>query len=49
MITAAFAAGKLSYSKVRAITRVATPDNEATLVKLAEHGTAVHVERSVRA
>ncbi len=49
LITAEFATGKLSYSKVRAITRVATPDNEATLVELALHSTAVHVERSVRA
>jgi hypothetical protein len=49
LITAAFAAGRLSYSKVRALTRVATPDNEAELVTLGEHGTAVHVERSVRA
>jgi hypothetical protein len=49
LITAAFAAGRISYSKVRAITRVATPDNEAAHVTHAEHGTAVHVERSVRA
>jgi hypothetical protein len=49
LITSAFAAGRLSYSKVRALTRVATPDNEAELVVLGEHGTAVHVERSVRA
>jgi hypothetical protein len=48
-MTAAFAAGRLSYSKVRALTRVATPENEAELVVLGEHGTAVHVERSVRA
>jgi hypothetical protein len=49
LVTEHFAAGRLSYSKVRAITRVATPDNEAALVELALHGTAVQVERSVRA
>jgi hypothetical protein len=45
--TAAFAAGQLSYSKVRAITRVATPKSEAALVEVAQHGTASHVDRIV--
>jgi hypothetical protein len=49
LITAAFASGTLSYSKVRAMTRVATPDNEAELLTIGEHGTAIHVERAVRA
>ena len=49
LITAEFAAGRLSYSKVRAITRVATPENEAALLEIAEHGTATHVERAVHA
>src|SRR5438552_9923128 len=49
LITDEFAAGKLTYSQVRAITRVATPDNEATLVELAQHATASQLERSVRA
>ncbi|MFN8036795.1 MAG: DUF222 domain-containing protein [Acidimicrobiia bacterium] len=35
-IDAAFAAGRVSYSKVRALTRVATADNEAELCALAE-------------
>jgi hypothetical protein len=35
-IDAAFAQGRLSYSKVRALTRVATPDNEQELCRLAE-------------
>jgi hypothetical protein len=48
LVTQAFAAGRLSYSKVRALTRIATPDNQADLVELAEHATAVHVERIVR-
>ena len=49
VITEAFAAGTLSYSKVRALTRVATPENEAGLVMIAEHATAAQVERTVRA
>ena len=48
LITQEFAAGKLSYSKVRALTRVATPENEADLAMIAEHATAVQVERTVR-
>jgi hypothetical protein len=44
----AFAAGRLSYSKVRAITRVADPDTEVELVELAAHATASQVERVVR-
>ena len=44
VITDAFAAGTLSYSKVRALTRVATPANEAGLVMIAEHATAAQVE-----
>src|SRR5437764_7016114 len=45
---AAFAAGDISYAKVRAITRIATPENEATLVDWARHGTASQLERIVR-
>ncbi|MBW3547584.1 MAG: 13E12 repeat family protein, partial [Actinobacteria bacterium] len=48
-VSAAFAAGQLSYSKVRAITRVATPETEAALVEMARQGTAAHLERIVRA
>jgi len=44
----AFARGIISYSKVRAMTRVATPDSEEYLLMLAEHGTAAHIERIVR-
>jgi hypothetical protein len=47
-ISAAFEAGTLSYSKVRAMTRVATPDNEDFLLNIARHGTAYHVETLVR-
>jgi len=46
-ISAAFARGELSYSKVRAITRAANPDNEDYLLHFAQHGTAYHVERLI--
>ena len=42
-----FANGKLSYSKVRAITRIADESNEDYLLMMAEHGTAHHVEKLV--
>ena len=41
--------GTISYAKVRAISRIATPENEAQLLDLAYAGTAAHVERVVRA
>ena len=41
--------GEISYSKVRALTRVATPENEEELREFARRGTAAHVERLVRA
>ena len=40
--------GRISYSKMRAVTRVATPENEQTLLDVALAGTAEHVERIVR-
>ncbi len=49
MITEEFAAGRLSYSKVRALTRVATPMNEGDLVMLTQHATASQVDRIVSA
>ena len=48
-IKQAFAAGELSYSKVRTITRIATTENEDYLLMIARHSTAAHVERLVRA
>ena len=42
-----FSTGELSYSKVRAITRVADDTNEDVLLNIAEHGTAHQVERVV--
>jgi hypothetical protein len=40
--------GQVSYSKVRALTRIATPANEDDLLSFALAGTAAHVERLVR-
>jgi hypothetical protein len=48
-ITEALARGQVSYSKVREVTRVATPENEAELVMLCQAGTASQVQRIVRA
>lgn len=45
---AAFAAGRLSYSKVRALTRVAEPDSEAALLEFASAATASQTERFCR-
>ena len=44
----ALARGELSYSKVRALTRIATPEIEERLLKVGLAGTAEHVERIVR-
>jgi len=46
-ISAGFAKGALSYSKVRAITRIADETNEDYLLMIATHGTAHHVEKLV--
>jgi Domain of unknown function (DUF222)/HNH endonuclease len=48
-VSAAMACGKLSYSKAREITRVASSETEDYLLMIAEHGTAQHVEKLVRA
>lgn len=47
-IDTAFRSGEISYSKVRAMTRSATPENEEMLLQVAQHGTAQHVEQLVR-
>ena len=44
----ALASGRISYAKVRAVTRVATPETEERLLAVALAGTAEHVERIVR-
>ncbi len=48
LVHAAFARGELSYAKVRALTRVATADNEQELLELARALTAAQLERAVR-
>lgn len=47
-VRAEFAAGRLSYSQVRALTRVASGENEEELLELARHATAVQLKRIVR-
>jgi 5-methylcytosine-specific restriction endonuclease McrA len=47
-LAGALARGQLSYAKVRALTRVATPETEQRLLKVGLAGTAAHVERIVR-
>jgi hypothetical protein len=44
----AFAAGEISYSKVRALTRVASEKTEAQLVELARHATGAQLEKVAR-
>ena len=48
LIDAAFRDGILSYSKVRAITRVATRENEAMLLAIAGRSSAAQLESLVR-
>src|SRR5207245_10197320 len=48
LLAQALAKGDLSYAKVRALTRVATPETEARLLAVGRAGTADHVERIVR-
>jgi hypothetical protein len=48
-IGSAFASGQLSFSKVRALTRITDDANEAQLLELAHHATAAQVEKLVRA
>ncbi|MDX1492577.1 MAG: DUF222 domain-containing protein [Longimicrobiales bacterium] len=43
------ARGEISFSKVRALTRVATPDSEAELLDFARAGSTADLERIVRA
>src|SRR5947208_3122714 len=48
LLAQALARAELSYSKIRALTRVATPDTEARLLAVGRAGTTEHVERIVR-
>src|SRR5688572_4049463 len=47
-LSGALERGEVSYSKVRALTRIATPANESHLLEFARSGTAWQVERVVR-
>ncbi len=49
LMSEAMKRGELSYSKVRALTRVARPDTEQELVEAARAATAAQIERIVRA
>ena len=49
LIRAAFGAGELSFSKVRALTRVENVEREAELLEIARHATASQLERLLRA
>ena len=48
LLAGALARGELSYAKVRALTRIATPEIEERLLALGKAGTACQVERIVR-
>ncbi len=48
LLAQAMARGELSYAKVRALSRVATPETEERLLAFGRAGTAAHVERLVR-
>jgi hypothetical protein len=48
LLAQALARGELSYSKVRELTRVVTPETEAQLLLAGRAGTAEHVARLVR-
>jgi hypothetical protein len=48
VVREAFATGALSYCKVRAITRVAVPETESELVRIARHATGAQLEKLVR-
>ena len=49
LIRDAFDGGRLSYSKVRVLTRVAEADSESDLLDLARHATAAQLERMLGA
>src|SRR5712691_10521586 len=48
LLADALARGELSYAKVRALTRIATPELEERVLMIGKAGTACHVERIVR-
>jgi len=48
LISDAMAQGQLSFTKVRALTRAATPENEAELLEFGRACSAAHLERLLR-
>jgi hypothetical protein len=48
LVREAFSRGELSYCKVRALARVATPATEAGLLEIARHATGAQLEKLVR-
>jgi hypothetical protein len=48
LLSGHFRAGELSYTKVRAVTRVAEPENEADLVEIARHSTGAQLDKVVQ-
>jgi hypothetical protein len=48
-LSGALQRGEISYAKVRALTRVSTPENEERMLLLAYTATAAQVERVARA
>jgi hypothetical protein len=48
LTSAAFAAGELSFTQVRAITRMASPEDEAEYISIARHATGGQLERLAR-
>jgi hypothetical protein len=48
LIRKAFKKGELSFAQVRAMTRMASPENEATVLMWAKHSTASHMEKLAR-
>ena len=49
VIAGEYAGGRLSYAKVRALTRFATPDSDAELAVMARHATGAQIEKLARA
>jgi hypothetical protein len=47
-IQEAFRSGQLSFAQVRAVIRIATPANEATILMWAQHSTASQMEKFAR-
>jgi hypothetical protein len=48
LIRTAFSNGEVSYSQVRALTRICTPENEGHFLPLARHATGSQLDRLVR-